>query len=88
MGTSFSVSPESTPPAPRETWTQRMSRRVIRRRDPRDAVTRAHPRELPQFESARTVTTPHEGEQEEVDQLTAFRTGAFEGLDSRNGAAP
>ncbi len=28
------------------------------------------------------------GEQEEVDQLTAFRTGAFESLDSRNGAAP
>ena len=28
------------------------------------------------------------GEQEEVDQLTAFRTGAFDGLDSRNGAAP
>ena len=30
----------------------------------------------------------HAGEQEEVDQLTAFRTGAFDGLDARNGAAP
>ena len=28
------------------------------------------------------------GEQEEVDQLTAFRTGAFDGLDARNSAAP
>ena len=28
------------------------------------------------------------GEQEEVDQLTAFRTGAFDSLDARNSSAP
>ena len=41
--------------------------------------------------SKRARTGPQKqraGEQEEVDQLTAFRTGAFDGLDSRNGAAP
>jgi len=66
-----------------------MSRRVIQRRDPREP--RVGPATHPSSRStstARTVTTPHAGEQEEVDQLTAFRTGAFDGLDSRNGTAP
>ena len=35
-----------------------------------------------------TNTNKHAGDQEEVDQLTAFRTGAFDGLDSRNGSTP
>ena len=40
--------------------------------------------------TARTVTTTKQraGEQEEVDQLTAFRTGAFDSLDARNSSAP
>ena len=66
-----------------------MARREHRRRDPRDPRDGATLRfcaSRPQ--SARTLTTTHTGEQEEVDQLTAFRTGAFDGLDARNGAAP
>ena len=89
MGNSFTTSSQSTFPAPRETWQERMSRRSHQRRDPRDPrvgfATRAR-RLRPR--SARTVSTPHAGEQEEVDQLTAFRTGAFDTLDARNGAAP
>ena len=34
MGDSFTTSSQSTPPAPRETWQQRMSRRSHQRRDP------------------------------------------------------
>ena len=90
MGSGFTASaPSSTPLAPRETWQQRMSRRVIQRRDPRDPrvgfATRAGPHDL---DRAHRDHNQHAGEQEEVDQLTAFRTGAFDGLDSRNGAAP
>ena len=92
MGSGFTASegpPSSTPPAPRETWAQRMSRREHRRRD---RATRAT---VPTFGFAKRdpkarAPRPQQraGEQEEVDQLTAFRTGAFDGLDSRNGAAP
>ena len=53
MGSSFTTStsgPQSTPPAPRETWQQRMSRRSHQRRDPRDPrvgfATRAGPHDL------------------------------------------
>ena len=98
MGSGFTAAdpPSSTPPAPRESWAQRMSRRItsVASRDPRDPATlrlvghatRAVP---PRPQSAHNVTTKQRaGEQEEVDQLTAFRTGAFDGLDARNGAAP
>ena len=63
-------------------------------RDPLDPATlrlvgRATRAVPPRPQSAHNVTTKQRaGEQEEVDQLTAFRTGAFDGLDSRNGAAP
>ena len=94
MGHSFTTSQPSTPSAPRETWQQRMSRRSHQRcdpRDPRDGATLrfCHSHRPSRPRSAHNMTTKHHaGEQEEVDQLTAFRTGAFDGLDSRNGAAP
>ena len=91
MGNSFttsSSSQQSTPPAPRETWAQRMSRREHRRRDPRDPRDGANIRFRDSRQAPVTTKTTHTGEQEEVDQLTAFRTGAFDGLDSRNGSAP
>ena len=54
MGSGFTASaPSSTPLAPRETWQQRMSRRVIQRRDPSDprdprvSPATHHPRDLP-----------------------------------------
>ena len=60
MGDSFTTSAgqPSTPPAPRETWTQRMSRRVMQSRDPSDP--RVSPATHPPSRStstARTVTT-------------------------------
>ncbi len=95
MGGSFTTSSSGQPSAPpeqRETWAQRMSRREHRRRDP--SATRATsflrlapgPRDLKR--AHRDHKKQRAGEQEEVDQLTAFRTGAFDGLDSRNGSTP
>ena len=97
MGSSFTTSSsgtQSTPPAPRETWVQRMSRRSHRRRDPsdpRDGATLrfCKARGLPATSKrAQSDHKHHTGEQEEVDQLTAFRTGVFDSLDARNSSAP
>ena len=89
MGSSFTTSgTQSTAPAPRETWAERMSRRVIQRRDPVATINlrlAQGPRDL----KARAPRPQNDtGEQEEVDQLTAFRTGVFDSLDARNSSAP